>query len=329
MDSPSNKRRRVLDRLSDLPDCLLHSILSHLGSRQAAHTSALSRRWRHLWRDVPCGDIDEREFVNSSWVRFEDFADHLLTSIPPETQLDAFRLNLARGKDRQIYLGSVAVAADRWIRRGLQRFPAAVDICCSHYWNVAWREYESITPESPVSAAGFTRCLPTLRLVRVGIMADFGKDLGRYCPVLQELYVKRCDVHMDVVASPTLTSLTIIRPRLYGSEAGPLRIVAPRLASMLLVLSYIGWKDDRRVKDGASDPEPLALLAKASIQLMGLYEYRRDRYYWEAEKLLFVQSMCCFLALLPNVANLRLSGFTVEVHTPINIYIYKASEIFL
>ncbi|KAK1661105.1 hypothetical protein QYE76_049264 [Lolium multiflorum] len=162
MDSSSNKRRRVLDRLSDLPDCLLHSILSHLG-RQAAHTSALSRRWRHLWRDVPCADLDEREFVNSSWVRFEDFADHLLTSIPPETQLDAFRLNLARGKDREIYLGSVRIAADRWIRRGLQHFPTAVDIRCSHYWNVAWRPYESITPESPVSAAGFTHRLPRQR----------------------------------------------------------------------------------------------------------------------------------------------------------------------
>jgi hypothetical protein len=231
MDSSSNKRRRVLDRLSDLPDCLLHSILSHLG-RQAAHTSALSRRWRHLWRDVPCADLDEREFVNSSWVRFEDFADHLLTSIPPETQLDAFRLNLAKGKDREIYLGSVAVAADRWIRRGLQSFPAAVDIRCSHYWNVVWRPYESITPESAVSAAGFTHRLTTLRLVRVGIMDGFGKDLGRQCPVLQELYLKRCDVHMNVVASPTLASLTIIRPSLYGSEAGPLRIIAPRLASI-------------------------------------------------------------------------------------------------
>ncbi|KAK1661044.1 hypothetical protein QYE76_049203 [Lolium multiflorum] len=143
-------------------------------------------------------------------------------------------------------------------------------------------------------------------------MDGFGKDLGRQCPVLQELYLKRCDVHMDVIASPTLTSLTIIRPRLYGSEAGPLRIIAPRLASMLLKLSYIGWKGAGRVKDGAPDQEPLALLAKASIQLMGLYEYRRDRYCWEAAKLLFIQSMCCFLALLPNVANLHLSGFTVD-----------------
>jgi hypothetical protein len=63
-------------------------------------------------------------------------------------------------------------------------------------------------------------------------MDGFGKDLGRQCPVLQELYLKRCDVHMNVVASPTLASLTIIRPSLYGSEAGPLRIIAPRLASI-------------------------------------------------------------------------------------------------
>ncbi|CAD6228168.1 unnamed protein product [Miscanthus lutarioriparius] len=42
------------DRLSSLPDELLHVILLRLGSTcAAARTSVLSRRWRHLWADVP------------------------------------------------------------------------------------------------------------------------------------------------------------------------------------------------------------------------------------------------------------------------------------
>ncbi|CAO2149561.1 unnamed protein product [Urochloa humidicola] len=50
------------DRLSALPDCLLHIIMSFLKARQAVQTCVLSTRWRHLWRSVPCLDIDFDEF---------------------------------------------------------------------------------------------------------------------------------------------------------------------------------------------------------------------------------------------------------------------------
>nr|CAB3490137.1 unnamed protein product [Digitaria exilis] len=42
------------DRISELPDELLHVILLRLGSsRAAARTSALSRRWRRVWAHLP------------------------------------------------------------------------------------------------------------------------------------------------------------------------------------------------------------------------------------------------------------------------------------
>ncbi|XP_066335888.1 MEIOTIC F-BOX protein MOF-like isoform X2 [Miscanthus floridulus] len=50
------------DRLSSQPDCLLHTIMSSLKARQAVQTCVLSTRWRHLWRSVPCLDIDFDEF---------------------------------------------------------------------------------------------------------------------------------------------------------------------------------------------------------------------------------------------------------------------------
>jgi hypothetical protein len=37
------------DRLSALPDSLLHAIMSLLKARQAVQTCVLSTRWRHLW----------------------------------------------------------------------------------------------------------------------------------------------------------------------------------------------------------------------------------------------------------------------------------------
>ncbi|XP_066340174.1 MEIOTIC F-BOX protein MOF-like isoform X2 [Miscanthus floridulus] len=50
------------DRLSSLPDCLLHTIMSFMKARQAVQTCVLSTRWRNLWRSVPCLDIDLAEF---------------------------------------------------------------------------------------------------------------------------------------------------------------------------------------------------------------------------------------------------------------------------
>ena len=54
------------DRLSSLPDCLLHTIMSSLKARQVVQTSVPSTRWRHLWRSVPCLDIDFDEFNNKA-----------------------------------------------------------------------------------------------------------------------------------------------------------------------------------------------------------------------------------------------------------------------
>ena len=51
-----------LDRLSALPDSLLHAIMSFLKARQAVQTCVLATRWRHLWRSLPCLDIDQDEF---------------------------------------------------------------------------------------------------------------------------------------------------------------------------------------------------------------------------------------------------------------------------
>ncbi|CAN6184857.1 unnamed protein product [Urochloa humidicola] len=63
---PRRRRRRrgggEPDRLSALPDCLLHVIMSSLKARQAVQTCVLSTRWRDLWRSVPCLDVDLNEF---------------------------------------------------------------------------------------------------------------------------------------------------------------------------------------------------------------------------------------------------------------------------
>ncbi|WCJ17761.1 F-box family protein [Euphorbia peplus] len=56
--SPENKRlnleKKKVDRISDLPDCLIQHILSFLPStKEAIRTGILSKRWKNQWSRVP------------------------------------------------------------------------------------------------------------------------------------------------------------------------------------------------------------------------------------------------------------------------------------
>uniref|UniRef100_A0A0E0QVV2 F-box domain-containing protein n=1 Tax=Oryza rufipogon TaxID=4529 RepID=A0A0E0QVV2_ORYRU len=54
--------RRVGSTLSDLPEGVLHHIMSFLDSRQAVQMCVLLQRWRNLWRSMPRINIDCKEF---------------------------------------------------------------------------------------------------------------------------------------------------------------------------------------------------------------------------------------------------------------------------
>ncbi|CAN6228225.1 unnamed protein product [Urochloa humidicola] len=106
------------DRLSALPDGLLHAVLSFLPAQQAVRTSVLSRRWRHLSRTSPCVKIDMREFgittatagkiLNQRWRRFEDFTTSLLLFRSSAVSLDKFLLYATC---------HCPWVVDRWVRR--------------------------------------------------------------------------------------------------------------------------------------------------------------------------------------------------------------------
>ncbi|XP_051211705.1 MEIOTIC F-BOX protein MOF-like [Lolium perenne] len=307
---PSRKRARRLDtaedRLSDLPDCLLHAILARLQSRQAVQTSTLSRRWRHLWRSVPCVDIDQRQFPGSHVPgsrqrgRFEDFADSMLAfagaAPSSRTPLDAFRLHLVDG-------GSAS--SDRWVRRGLKRRPATVDIRCSlgdFRGMVEW-------PPGHVNLAAAACRLTTLTLFGVTLRHGFAERLGALCPAIQDLRIDNCHHHSShcTIVSPSLKFLTLFCRMSYPySSAITLAIASPRLATLFLFVPF-GGTGVHPVITAAPGHQALASLARASICI---YDRDRPNKRPNKTKLEFLRSMRVFLARLSNVRILRLSGFT-------------------
>ncbi|PIA58683.1 hypothetical protein AQUCO_00500555v1 [Aquilegia coerulea] len=71
------------DRISDLPDNLLHQILASLDMKCVVQTSVLSTRWRNLWMSLPTLNFDLDTFLESTKGtakdkdRFMEFVDQV------------------------------------------------------------------------------------------------------------------------------------------------------------------------------------------------------------------------------------------------------------
>ncbi|KAL3634923.1 hypothetical protein CASFOL_021977 [Castilleja foliolosa] len=82
MNKQSVKRRRgsaiTLDRLSQLPQPVLHNILSLLPQKEAIRTSVLSKSWRYLWHGRLNVEFRDRDYGYVRNKRFWSFVDKTL-----------------------------------------------------------------------------------------------------------------------------------------------------------------------------------------------------------------------------------------------------------
>ncbi|CAJ1979009.1 unnamed protein product [Sphenostylis stenocarpa] len=83
-----NDAKTATDRISDLPDAVLHHILFLLPIKCVAQMSVLSKRWKHLWCTFP--DLDFRTLspfqISSKNIKFLDFEK-------PRQPLDSSRMD--------------------------------------------------------------------------------------------------------------------------------------------------------------------------------------------------------------------------------------------
>jgi len=208
------------DRLSALPDGVLHTILSFLPAPEAVRTSALSRRWRHLWRTAPCIKIDMREFgitlvtsggdLSEKWRKFEDFTTSLLLFRSGTVSLDRFRLD-ARPHCLRV--------VDRWVRRGLMYCPQVLEVLM---WGTSGGVFRF--PHLGASSCRLKR----LHLRGVHLDSDFAEQIQSGCLMLEELELKICTLGFQEITSRSLKRL-IIDTTLRNLTGGHFVITAPCL----------------------------------------------------------------------------------------------------
>ncbi|XP_031249312.1 FBD-associated F-box protein At1g66310-like [Pistacia vera] len=79
--------------ISDLPEHIIHNVLSLLSTKDAARTTVLSKRFRLAWTSFPIIDLDFTEFRNNIAIdQFLDFVRDSLQRRAPNICVEKFRL---------------------------------------------------------------------------------------------------------------------------------------------------------------------------------------------------------------------------------------------
>ncbi|XBI85221.1 hypothetical protein VPH35_093402 [Triticum aestivum] len=189
------------DLFGALPDELLSHVLSFLPSRDAVHTSLLSRRWRHLWRSAPAihvrGEGDAFcAFVNSLLMGRDAASAPPLRSFEIDANLKKLRDFLLPYSDRW----EVNPQVDLWVTHALSVGRARSLTARFHQQqDVLWKPRRPLPFASPHLT---TIHLDTIRLV------DGQLDFS-CCPALLRLNLEGCDLYGDALVSPSLERLTI------------------------------------------------------------------------------------------------------------------------
>ncbi|KAK9069570.1 hypothetical protein SSX86_011474 [Deinandra increscens subsp. villosa] len=297
----------MIDYISDLPDCILHHILSFLPTKEVVKTSILSKRWKTMWVSVPSLDFDDsllyatevdlQHSLDST--SFMDSVERILR-LRDGSQIEKFRLscrvcshpsrvsswisNVIMHNVQELYL--CIFAEDPFV------IPQSMFDCKSLV--ILKIELDSLI-EIPARVS-----LPCLKILHLSLVTfpndDSTEKLFSSCLVLEELVLLDCDflnLKNITISSLTLKRLTIDHVPVSGCNSGSkIKIDAKNLTH----LEYIGTLSNEIFLNSAQS------LVKAFIHIPDLY--------WGQKEL--ACRVVDLLKWLQNVVFLTVSNHTMK-----------------
>nr|XP_051215245.1 MEIOTIC F-BOX protein MOF-like isoform X2 [Lolium perenne] len=191
------------DRLSALPDDLLHKVMSFLRAWEVARTCVLSRRWRNLWASAPCVDL-------------RVCCKHRHRQLP---------LRLTSPKYDEDGEDYCSTDVEMWIRAAINRGARFIQLS-QHPRQDDLSDLESV----PL----ISRHLKHLHLSGTMLYDRTLRQLCSQCPSLEVLELKGCHLDAPQISSASLISLTMVDCRIRTH----LSITAPNLVSLCCVNPY-------------------------------------------------------------------------------------------
>ncbi|CAN1754582.1 Putative F-box/FBD/LRR-repeat protein At1g78840 [Linum perenne] len=240
--APTKKIQEMkgIDRLSNLPDCILHQILSFMDTKSSIQTCILSRRWRSLWKYVPVLTFNQSSFRSNRG--FEQYVDKVLSLRSDCSSISKVTIDY-HNKEKHLFARVMKYAAfhgvqDLFVHSSSMRSLDVVVSVCYSYQSLKVLELNYIYFDK--NAVGLWSCLQLLEsLTLIGcrfVFRDAAYDAFNSFPRLETLKLDRCsaianeiDASVLKVTAPKLLNLEITVPGFYSFE-----IVAPKLQSFTL-----------------------------------------------------------------------------------------------
>ncbi|KAL6658212.1 hypothetical protein ACP70R_003798 [Stipagrostis hirtigluma subsp. patula] len=201
------------DRISALPDDVLHHVLGFLPAEEAVQTSILARRWRHLSRSMRRLCLtDESRHWNAD--ELNEFMNSLLLLRDPSVALDEVKFTETESHfcNRDTYI-------DTWIRHVLFCQARVLSIVPCH------AEGNLVLYGSPLVA----QHLQKLEFAYVDLRRSF-LDFAS-CPQLMDLKITYCTIYCDRILSKSIKHLSITHSSMHCKQ---IHISVPGLISLQL-----------------------------------------------------------------------------------------------
>ncbi|KAF6163293.1 hypothetical protein GIB67_025157 [Kingdonia uniflora] len=227
------------DFISDLPDSLLLQILSLLEMHNVISTCLLSRKWRYLWTSIPCLSFEERD----SDANFPNFIDKSL-SLHVGEKIQKFSLIFDYRKANEVQVNA-------WIDFAVTRLVEELDFfdfgtALEDENSVFYKMNSSLYQCQSLEVLSLRCCnlnlpdsiclssLNRLALEVVELSHDAIKDLTSSCPLLEVLFLIRCNSASDLnifIENPHVESLSITEAVGYDRES-QMTIYAPNILGL-------------------------------------------------------------------------------------------------
>ncbi|MFS7929173.1 putative F-box domain, FBD domain, leucine-rich repeat domain superfamily [Helianthus anomalus] len=296
--------------ISQLPDCILHHILSFIPTKDVVKTAILSKKWNNVWTSVSNLDFDDALlYANEADARdppdetcFINFVERVL-SLRDASNIKNFRLSC------RVFFNASCIHS--WISSAIMHNVQTLDLCL-------FVDDSFVLPSSVFRSQTLTslklemNCvlefptviyLPYLKTLHLSLVT-FANDgstqkLFSGCPVLEELTLVDCEwlnLKNITIASSTLKRLTIDDLPYFGPPDGPKDCKIKIYTSNLVYLKYTGYpSNDIFVCDASS-------LVKAYISVLVPHEKQKE----------VASHVVNLLKGLSKVAFLNVSDHTIE-----------------